>query len=94
MPKYQDTDFQSYGQSQISNGLYTRDGISGAGLITRGFIYGVYDVYIDEQGLNPITTSWAVGSSVASTSWAVGSSVSSTTWNNEYLGIYGDSIWS
>ena len=66
---YQDTAFQNYGESIISFGLYVRDGISGIGLVSRGFIYDTYAIYIDTTAAAPITTTWAVGSSVSSTSW-------------------------
>lgn len=92
MLRFQDTGWQAYGEALMSNGLYTRSGISGIGLITRGFVYGVYDIYLDIEKSAPITTSWVIGSSVALTSWSVGSSVAATSWNEEQQGYFGDSI--
>lgn len=72
---------QPYGEALVTFGLEVRDGISGIGLVTRGFIYDTYAIWLDTTVAAPITTNWATGVSVAA-----------TTWTDESFGIFGDSV--
>lgn len=62
-------DISVYGQAVMNHGLCVQHGVSGVGLVSRGFIYGKYDIYIDAFNVNPISTSWTDSEDVISTSW-------------------------
>lgn len=83
-----------YGESVVSGGLNVRHGISGAGLISKGFIWEGYEIYLWPQDASPIVTGWtaAAGYSGSATLIATGwtaaagysgcaaASLISTTW--------------
>lgn len=58
-----------YGEAVVSGGLEVRDGVSGYGLVTRGFIYELYNIWLDIQAAAPITTTWANSNSSITTTW-------------------------
>lgn len=82
-------EFIAYGESLLTNGLCVRDGISGIGLVTRGFIYGMTDVYIgtDSSG---ITTSWSNSEGVLTTTWTDSEASITTSWTPVVNGIWGE----
>lgn len=81
-----------YGEAIVSGGLVTRHSTNGYGLVTFGFLWQLYDIWLDNQALAPITTTWAEASGASiTTTWsaAAGSSVS-TSWTAVQFGIWGE----
>lgn len=51
-------DVWPYGESLVSSGLMVRDAVNGYGLVTRGFLWQLYDIWIDTTAAANITTTW------------------------------------
>lgn len=68
-----------YGEAIVTNGLEVRHGIDGYGLVTRGLLWQLFDIFIDTDSKDAITTSWSNSESVLSTAWT----------DTQY-GIYGE----
>lgn len=88
-----DTDtnkIQIYGESVVTNGLSVRDGINGIGLVTRGVLWQLFDIYIDTGSKDGIVSSWSNSDASITTTWSNSDSAISTTWTNEQYGIYGE----
>lgn len=47
-----------YGEAIVSDGLEVRDGVSGSGLISDGFVWEGYEIWMWPQDATPITTGW------------------------------------
>lgn len=83
--------FFVYGEPLSSFGLENHGVVNGTGLMTRGLVWQVYDLWFDTDYYSNLSSTWvaASGSSVATTwSEASGSSIS-TTWSNVQYGLYG-----
>lgn len=82
--------FTVYGQALLDNGMLVLDGISGAGLVTRGFIWTAYDVWFNRQLAAPISTSWTSSNASITTNWTSSNASITTTWTPSHLGPYGE----
>jgi len=71
-----------YGEGLVSRGLEVRDGISGLGLVSDGFLWWLYDIWLDIQAAAVISTSWSNTDGSITTSWSDTDSVISTSWSN------------
>ncbi len=59
-----------YGEAVITSGLTVQHGVDGVGLVTRGFVWTGYAIWLDIQAAAPaIVTSWTDSNSVITTTW-------------------------
>lgn len=94
--------FSVYGESVVSGGLCVQNGISGAGLITTGFLWEGYEIWLWPEDSSPVSTSWGSANGysgsasliVAGWTAAVGysgsASLVSTAWNFPPIGMNGE----
>lgn len=68
-----------YGEALLSGGLANRQATNGYGMVTRGLLWQLYDIFIDTEYISPITTTWASSESVIT-----------TTWTSPQYGMWGD----
>lgn len=61
--------YSFYGEALLSNGLVVRHAINGIGLVTRGLVWQLYDIFIDTGAEDGITTSWSDSESAITTTW-------------------------
>lgn len=79
-----------YGEALTTFGLMNRHAIDGFGVVTRGLLWEMYQIWIDTTFYAPITTTWANTETLLTTVWtAVGSSLT-TAWTPTQFGIYGE----
>lgn len=71
--------YTTYGEAIETNGLVVRHDINGVGLVTRGLVWQLFDVFIDVGSVDGITTSWSDSQSAIT-----------TTWTDSQYGIYGE----
>jgi hypothetical protein len=69
-----------YGEALVTFGFENRGVVNGPGLVTRGFVWQLYDIWFDTEFYAPITTTWA----------AYGATLTSTTWTSPPIGMAGD----
>lgn len=74
-------DVSVYGEALLTDGLVVRHGINGYGLLTRGFLWQLYDIFIDVDRANQISTSWSNIASVT-TSWTNTETSLTTNWTD------------
>lgn len=72
-----------YGVSIVDYGLTAWDAVDGYGLVSRGLLWQLYQIWFDTQYYAPLVTSWANSDTVITTSWTDDNAVISTTWANE-----------
>lgn len=72
-----------YGEAMVTNGLQVRLALNGIGLETRGLVWSLYDIWVDEELLDGISTSWANGNPSVTTNWANSNQSITTTWIEE-----------
>ena len=60
-------DVHVYGEALLTDGLAVRHGVSGYGLLTRGFLWQLYDIFIDTEAA--VTTSWSDTETSLTTTW-------------------------
>lgn len=51
----------SYGEALVSRGLFARDAVNGYGAVTfmhNGFLWQFYDIWIDTDKEDSVSTSW------------------------------------
>ena len=80
-----------YGMALVTNGLVNIEASNGYGLVSRGFLWQLYDVWLDYELYDNISSSWSDANALVTTSWAAaaGSSVS-TSWGDVQYGIWGE----
>lgn len=59
----------SYGESLETFGFEVRGAINGLGLVTRGFLWGVYSIWTDIDLIDNLVTSWTNSNPVITTTW-------------------------
>lgn len=47
-----------YAMAAVDRGLCVQDGVNGFGLVTSGFLWQAYDIWIKIEKAAPITTTW------------------------------------
>lgn len=75
-------DVTLYGESIVSNGLVVRQAINGFGLLTRGFLWQLYDIFIDVDRAANLSTSWSNTESILTTTWANTETSLTTNWTD------------
>lgn len=58
-----------YGMADLSNGMVQIDQMNGYGLITRGFLWQLGEIWFYPQEAAPITTTWAYTGASLATGW-------------------------
>ena len=82
--------YTTYGEAIETNGLEVRHGINGVGLLTRGLVWQLFDVYLLTESVDGITTSWSDSEGSITTTWSDSESAITTTWTDVQYGIYGE----
>ncbi len=62
---------ESYGEALVSRGLFVRDAVNGYGAVTfmqNGFLWQFYDIWLDTDKEDNVSTSWS-NVSTPSTTW-------------------------
>ena len=89
MPDDFGLDYAVYGEALLSFGFEVRDAIDGMGIVTRGLIWHCPQIWIDQQNVAGIVSTWTNASSASSTAWTQASGAGSsttTTWTNTFTG--------
>lgn len=85
---YKDPDpIVPYGVAISTFGLTQTDVYNGYGAVSRGLLWQLYDIWLDYELYDSVTTSWANSDSVITTTWADSDSVISTSWANDNAAI-------
>jgi hypothetical protein len=80
-----------YGEAILSNGLEVRDAVNGYGLVSRGFLWQLYDIWLDITASAPLVTSWSNSQTSITTIWSnIASSSIVTAWTPTQFGVYGE----
>lgn len=69
-----------YGEPVVTFGFENKGVVNGFGLVTRGLVWQVYDLWFDNHYYSNLTTTWSAAS---------GSSIT-TTWNSPQFGMFGE----
>ncbi len=77
-PSYGDPVFP-YGESLETFGLQNRGVVNGFGLVTRGFLWQIYDIWFDKDYYMNLSTTWTNNEPSIT-----------TTWTNRQYGIVGE----
>ena len=80
----------TYGEGIVSSGFVVRDGINGVGLVTRGFIWQLYDIWVGREATDSLSTSWSNAEASLTTNWTNMDTGISTTWTDMQYGISGE----
>jgi hypothetical protein len=75
-------DVSVYGEALLTNGLVVRHGINGYGLLTRGFLWQLYDIFIDVDRAQGLSTSWSNSESSLTTTWSNTETSLTTNWTD------------
>jgi hypothetical protein len=71
--------YTTYGEAIETNGLVVRHDINGVGLVTRGLVWQLFDIFIDTASVDGISSSWSNAEASIT-----------TTWTDSQYGIYGE----
>lgn len=80
-------DFNVYGQAIVDYGLALTDATDGVGLLTRGNIWQLPQIWFAPILANPISTSWSTASH-PTTTWSTASHPT-TNWTVDQGGFWG-----
>lgn len=58
-----------YGEPLVTFGFENMGVINGLGLVSRGLLWNLYDIWFDNDYYSQITTSWSNADSVITTTW-------------------------
>lgn len=75
----------AYGEALTNYGLVVRDAVNGWGLVTRGFLWQAYDIWIKIEDYDAVTTSWSDSDAVISTSWSDSNASITTVWTDSSM---------
>ncbi len=62
----------AFGEALVSRGLYNRSAINGFGAVSfmhGGLLWQMYDIWLDQDRAQNLSTSWSNSDSVISTTW-------------------------
>lgn len=91
-----------YGQSLLNYGVCVSDAISGVGLITKGFLWQGYEIWLWREDSDPVSTGWTAAAgysgsaTLVTTSWTSaagysgGVSLVTTAWTSPSGGMNGE----
>lgn len=74
----------------MTSGLAVRDGINGPGILTRGFIWQLYDIWVGRESTDSLSTSWSNAEASLTTNWSLIDTGISTTWTDMQYGTSGE----
>jgi len=77
-----------YPEGLVNRGLYTAYGISGIGLVTNGFLWGMSDLYMYPESVDGVATGWT-GIPSVTTNWTNGETATITNWTGPTMSIWG-----
>lgn len=72
-----------YGMGIVSFGLTQGDVSNGYGLLTRGLLWQLYQIWLDVELYDSISTSWTDSDSVITTTWTNDNASITTNWSDE-----------
>jgi hypothetical protein len=75
-------DVSVYGEALLTHGLVVRQAVNGYGLLTRGFLWQLYDIFIDVDDAQNLSTSWSNTETALTTTWANSETSLTTTWTD------------
>lgn len=79
-----------YGMPLVSDGLVNIDAVDGFGLLTRGFLWELYQIWFDIEFYDGLSTSWGSSEAQVTTNWASSEANITTMWTAPQFGIYGE----
>lgn len=79
-----------YGEALVTAGFVNaRSMTNGLGLVTRGLLWQLYDIWFDQEYYDGLGTVWANSDSILTTNWTSPAPIS-TTWTSSQYSQWGE----